>query len=344
MAINFTDFSRAPIQESPWANALENAFKGYQLSQMPRQMADEAQKRKLANAMSQLKLDQEPARFEKEQAYKEALINKARNTPAGGTLKPSGELANYIYSHPNASQDEIKEVAEKLYKSALEKRQQSSERMKTLNKTQELRGSSPVSKIYNDIQKVEQGKNPTTGEDITPERQQQWKNSLMMDLIKKTTDPKARNQLINANNMNITLDSINPDDLVTYSGIKNKAAKLGDSILEGSGRGSERYQKYVDAVQRANAAAKQMRLYLQTSIQPYESEQLKKLTNPEAWNVSPATAKKQFEFMRNLMKRESNTLVRAMTDPTLYTNAFSNTERSSQSAGFNFSEYPVAGE
>lgn len=93
MAINFTDFSRAPIQDSPWSNALENAFKGYQLSQMPSQMKDEAQKRQLANAMSQLKLEQEPERFDKEQAYKDALIKKAQQTDMTGG---SGDIKNQM--------------------------------------------------------------------------------------------------------------------------------------------------------------------------------------------------------------------------------------------------------
>lgn len=61
-----------------------------------------------------------------------------------------------------------------------------------------------------------------------------------------------------------------------------------------------------------------MRQYLGDSIQPSAQEKLDKLTKPEAWNVSPETAQKNFEFMRDLYKQESQTLVRAATDPTLY--------------------------
>ena len=181
----------------------------------------------------------------------------------------------------------------------------------------------------------------------------------MLNIVKQTTDPKTREKLINANNMNITLDSVDSAALSDYSGLEGQIDKLGDSLLESVGEGSPRYQKYIENVNKANFAAKQMRQYLGDSIQPAAQAKLDKLTKPEAWNVSPATAKKNFDFMRELYKQESQTLVRAISDPTLYqgigvgnnpakNNVFTTpaqkaAERESKTGSFNFADFPVAG-
>src|SRR5574338_1270135 len=105
MAINFTDFSRAPIQESPLANLWENAFKGYQMGRAPSIMNEEQKQRELANQLKQLEVEHKPKEFELsdkgkslanaiqaealkylpqktqlELAYKKALIDKTNRT------------------------------------------------------------------------------------------------------------------------------------------------------------------------------------------------------------------------------------------------------------------------
>lgn len=102
MAINFTDFSRIPTQESPLKNAFENIFQGYQMGQMPRQLAEESKQRQLLNQIRELEAQHKPTEFKLndeakslanaiqskaleylprqralEEEYKRALINKA---------------------------------------------------------------------------------------------------------------------------------------------------------------------------------------------------------------------------------------------------------------------------
>jgi hypothetical protein len=197
--------------------------------------------------------------------------------------------------------------------------QTATERGKTLNKTQYKRESTPVTKAYDELQFIQNGTFPGTDRKITPEQQSKMQSSLMLDIIKKTTDPKTREKLINANNMNITLNSIDPKKLTYYSGIEGQFVdKPAEAILEGFGEGSQQYKNYIHETNKATFAAKQMRQYLGDSIQPSSQEKLDKLTKPEAWNVSPQTAEENFNFMRELYKQESQTLVRAATDPTLY--------------------------
>lgn len=77
MAINFTDFSRAPILESPVKNMFENALKGYQISQEPAKMQEEQTARQLANKFKQLEVEHKPKEFELDDQGK-ALANSMK--------------------------------------------------------------------------------------------------------------------------------------------------------------------------------------------------------------------------------------------------------------------------
>lgn len=344
MAINFTDFSRAPLLDSPAATIFEDVLKGYKMSQEPAKMKQEASARELANQMKDLELKHKPKQFELDDRgkslanalhskalehydekfalyrdLKKAQIQKALRAPNGSQAKFNGIVANYVASHPKATEQEIQEFADKALKAQLEHMQKGTERIDTLNATQYNRGLTGISKKYDELRSIQDGKFPGTNDPLSPDQQSQMTNSIMLGLVKETTDPKTREKLINANNMNITLDSVDPKKLTYYSGIEGQFVdKPLDAILEGSGEGSQEYKDYIQEVNKANFAAKQMRQYLGDSIQPSAQAKLDKLTKPEAWNVSPETAQKNFEFMRELYKQESQTLVRALTDPTLY--------------------------
>ena len=118
MAIQFTDFSRAPLIDSPLSNLFESALKGYQISQEPAKMKQEATQRELANQLKDLEVKHKPTEYELsdqgkrlanalhskalehyeekfslEKQLKEAQINKAKN---GGQIKPSGDVANAL--------------------------------------------------------------------------------------------------------------------------------------------------------------------------------------------------------------------------------------------------------
>jgi hypothetical protein len=96
MAINFTDFSRAPLLDSPAKTIFEDVLKGYQISQEPAKMKREAEAKELANQLAQYKVQEEPQRFRTEQDYKKALMDKARNALQGGGLKGSGDVQNQL--------------------------------------------------------------------------------------------------------------------------------------------------------------------------------------------------------------------------------------------------------
>ena len=209
----------------------------------------------------------------------------------------------------------------KAYDTGIEHTTAGTTRTGILNDTQEARQPrSPVAKEHYEIKQINEGKVPysLTGEKLAPEEQAKQRNDLLLDIVKKTTDPATRMKLQNATNMNITLDSINPDALTIYSGGEGQVNKHLDSVLAAAGDAPPKYEAYLKETTKASFAAKQMRQYLGDSIQPTAQDRLDKLSKPEAWNVPPKVAKENFEFMRDLYKRETNTLVRAATDPSIY--------------------------
>jgi ribosomal protein L23 len=142
MAIQFTDFSRAPLntQESPLSSVFENVLKGYKMEQEPAKMKQEASARELANQLKKLEVDHKPKQYElddrgKELAnsmkakanahyeekfnldkqYKEAQIKNLLQKKLGGNVKANGELANFMVSHPDATQEDIRKAYEEIH-------------------------------------------------------------------------------------------------------------------------------------------------------------------------------------------------------------------------------------
>ena len=71
MAIQFTDYSRAPLIDSPWNNIFQKVMQGYQMGRIPAQLKQEEQAKNLSNQMSQLKLEQAPQEFQGMQKQRE---------------------------------------------------------------------------------------------------------------------------------------------------------------------------------------------------------------------------------------------------------------------------------
>lgn len=140
MATQFTDFSRAPLLESPWKNIFEDVLQGYKISQEPTKMKQESSARELANQLKKLEVEHKPKEYalsdqgkslanalhskalehyeEKyalDKEYKEAQIQNLLQKKVGGSPKANGELANYIVSHPEASQDDIRQAYDEIH-------------------------------------------------------------------------------------------------------------------------------------------------------------------------------------------------------------------------------------
>lgn len=144
MAIQFTDFSKAQLLDSPVKTIFEDVLKGYKMSQEPAKMKQESSARELANKLRELDVEHKPKeyalgdqqkslanalqskalehyeeKFGLERDLKKAQIQKALQTQVGGSVKANGELANYIVSHPDATQDDVRKAYEEIHGSKL---------------------------------------------------------------------------------------------------------------------------------------------------------------------------------------------------------------------------------
>lgn len=144
MAIQFTDFSRAPLLDSPTKNLFEDVLKGYQMSQEPKRMQQEQSARELANQFRKLELEHKPKeyalndqyknlanalqskalehyeeKFKLEKDLKKAQIQRALQQQMGGSPKANGELANYLVAHPNATQEDLRKAYDEIHGSKL---------------------------------------------------------------------------------------------------------------------------------------------------------------------------------------------------------------------------------
>lgn len=140
MAIQFTDFSKAPLLDSPAASIFEDVLKGYKMSQAPKKMQQESDSRALANKLKDLEVQHKPKeyelndagkalanalhqkaldtydeRWELDKQVKQANIKKALEKKLAGDAKANGEFANFRVAYPNATQEELQAAYEEIH-------------------------------------------------------------------------------------------------------------------------------------------------------------------------------------------------------------------------------------
>ena len=148
MAIQFTDFSRAPLLDSPAKTIFEDVLKGYKMEQEPAKMKQESTQRELANKLKDLEAKHKPTEYalsdqgkslanalhskalehyeEKyalEKQHKQAQIQNLLQKKVGGNAKANGELANFMVANPDASPEEIKKAYEEIHGKKMEHEQ-----------------------------------------------------------------------------------------------------------------------------------------------------------------------------------------------------------------------------
>lgn len=142
MAIQFTDFSKAPLLDSAAKNIFEDVLKGYKMSQEPAKMNQEFSARDLANKLKQLDVEHKPKQYELDDQHKsltnsmlskanehyeenynldkqlkEANINKATRAPElKGNLARLMQLRNSLDPNDSNYQRDLGEVTNAINK------------------------------------------------------------------------------------------------------------------------------------------------------------------------------------------------------------------------------------
>jgi hypothetical protein len=275
------------------------------------------------------------------------LIHQIKTAQYNNSLHPSGDVANALYVEQLKNQYGDKDPrylqAKAAHDLALAGHQSLIDYRDVLNQTAGVRFTSPLGKLIaegkgqgaQDI--LNSGNQSNTGSKAPPNsrfklgeqyydaqgnpvydtnpRTPDERKAYEQAIAKGTTDAAIRNKIPYAENVKITMENINPDDLVRYSGPKGHV-RLGIEMLKAAtGSPSQEFLDYQTAVTGANTLKKQLRQFWGDSIQPTATEQIGQLTNPSHWAKNPIVAKQQFEQLKKITDQELTSFTSHGTSP-----------------------------
>lgn len=314
MAINY-NFSADPnaVPNNRAIPSFVDALtKGYQMSQMPKQI-------KMQNQLTQAQIDQLKS------------LTALRQTQAQQSMNPEAKLTGDIGNAYNlemlrqqAQTDPSKMQYYNAAKEASDRDRQIQNALmdyrSIMGQTAPQRYASPLGKMAYENYYVGQGYLPGTNNSVNlnPSQQNTLQNQYGLSQLKNTTDPGIRQKNLYIQNIDKTLSTIDPSVLTQYSGLSGGISKSAQSVASQFGAESKGYDEYLKNVISATVAAKQMRQFLGDSIQASAQKQLDDLTNPETWKVNPAQAKAQFQRFIELYNSEKNNYAEALRSPNVY--------------------------
>lgn len=307
------DFSRFPISDfSPIRDWTKYVAQGENLRALPEviqrqkeQGAADLQSRQLENALQGLKIGEETEMAPFNIAAKRLankLTEQKANSPFGIETAP-GIAGQYQFLHElQKAGPEYADVAQKLA-NALQLQQESQEGLNQyrqgLTENVDKRFSSPLGRLIMEQEQVSRNQ-------FTPETQRRL-DEYDLARQKVSSDSTARQKALLATNIDKTIEQINPDKLVKFSGLSGGAAKTFQQGLSLVNKESPDYDSYLKNVSNAEFLAHQIRQFYGDSIQPQMIERLNRLTNPTDWATNPKIAKQNYLALVDLLKRETKT-------------------------------------
>lgn len=173
---------------------------------------------------------------------------------------------------------------------------------------------SSQAKLALDLNDIEDGYLPGSNRSVqlSPEDQERYRNLWKMGQQKAVTDTDTRKRVNFATNIDKTLASFNPEDLVRYSGISGELEKKIEQGKALTGKESENYRKYEEALTAVEILAGQVRQFYGESIQPEMRRHLEELANPSTWKSSPKLALRKFNQMKRILESETETFKHAL--------------------------------
>jgi hypothetical protein len=139
---------------------------------------------------------------------------------------------------------------------------------------------------------------------------QETKN-LELAANKERSDQDTRKKALAARNIEMSMDSIDPDAITMYSGPEGQLKLKQEQLMDMLGSPSPEYQRYKESVVAAKFEAKQLRQMLGESVREKVAKELEMISNPESFGTSPETAKAMLLKAREVLKRELRTFQEA---------------------------------
>jgi len=139
---------------------------------------------------------------------------------------------------------------------------------------------------------------------------QETKN-LELAANKERSDQDTRKKALAARNIEMSMDSIDPDAITMYSGPAGQLKLKQEQLMDMLGSPSPEYQRYKESVVAAKFEAKQLRQMLGESVREKVAKELEMISNPASFGTSPETAKLMLLKAREVLKRELRTFQEA---------------------------------
>lgn len=209
----------------------------------------------------------------------------------------------------------------------LEKLRQENEIYKSLKESEIRKNNrnsmSDLAKRFQAKAEIEAGYMPETGgqQRLTPAQQKSMLRQLELEDIMKASDSGARNKAALAQNIDTTLEQIDPKKLADYAGIWG-TTKKGFNTAAGAlyGGESKKFQEYQRQLAQVKVFAHQFRQFYGDSVSDAAKKDLHELTQPGIWSASPKIAIEKFNAMKNLLLTESKNLKKIIPKVNIYLN------------------------
>lgn len=266
--------------------------------------------------------DARQRRLQSELIGAQAQREKARaQLPFGGMIPPGAagqtvglEMIRIGYGEDSPQYKQAKELYE-LNKNSTQSR---IDYQNILSGTAPKRFSTNLGKTFHEMEDLNKGFLPGTQIPIPEDQRKNIGDRYGLQLLKNTTDSDTRRRAQFAENIDLTLDQLDPKALTHYSGIKGTGKLLMDASRSAAGESIPEYEAYTNAQASANLLAKQVRQFYGDSITPSIQEGLKKLTNPTSWIKDPKVALSNFNKFVSILKSEQKTFRGALQSPKVY--------------------------
>src|SRR3990167_3964137 len=320
MPINYPNLpqhlTRDEVGSPDLGEAIRSVFKtagmGMEAAYKPKTLQEALLHSQLQNKLTQGNIDMLPYRQRLLEAQTQRQSQLA-DQPYGGML--SG-MAKEAYGIAQMTGQDPQEVAQKLYQNKLQQSDILNQYRQGLLETQGTRALSPFGKLQREEEDVMAGYEPGTNRQvqISPDRQEELTGQYQLLRQKSATDADTRKRNLLATNVEKTVDLINPKHLAAFSGIKGSAkfkSEQAKSVMA-PGSESQEFQDYMEAANKAQLLAHQVRQFYGDSIQPAMLAKLEKLANPSTWNTSPQMAENLFNSFTDLLDQEMKTYRHAL--------------------------------
>jgi hypothetical protein len=204
------------------------------------------------------------------------------------------------------------------------------------------RYASPLTKLQRDKADIDAGFMPGSGrtQSVDPDKQNLLSNTYALAILKASSDAQTRQKALNAQNIDKTLEMINPKHLTQYAGFVGKIAKDKNAALTPVGGESKNYDNYMQALALTHRLVSQVRQFYGDSIMPSNVDKMLQEFDTGRAMSNPKLAQQTFNTLKRVLNTETGTYTSALKSKSPYEdlNASSKPSRNSNTSAdeYNF--------